>query len=393
MRIFLIKPYPIIIAFSIATSLFSQPVDPYKPDFSEPVNIPGMTLVWNDEFNINGKPDPTSWGYERGFVRNRELQWYQSDNAICSSGVLLITARRDTVKNPNYNPSSTDWKRNREYAYYTSSCLKTAGKKKWKFGSIIVRARIDSSKGSWPAIWTLGTQFQWPSCGEVDIMEFYRISNVCTILANFAWGTNQQWGPKWNTETVPLSEFCSVDPDWPKKFHIWRLDWNKDTMKIILDNKLLNDVALDTTLNADGSNPFLQSHYLLLNLAIGANGGDPSRTKFPITYEVDYARVYQGTPILAGNDAPTVATPCRITACFSNNSLDITILNKAVEGTVRVSLFAFNGRIIAKKTAVQDCSKNSYRVNVSKYLKNGLYIIRVAMPDIHTLKIYVMNQS
>ena len=38
---------------------------------------------------------------------------------------------------------------------------------------------------------------------------------------------------------------------------------------------------------------FLAAATALVNLAIGANGGDPSGTTFPITYEVDYVRVYQ----------------------------------------------------------------------------------------------------
>ena len=60
------------------------------------------TLVWSDEFNTAGPLDETIWNYEHGFVRNYELQWYQPDNAICRDGCLIITARHEQVKNPNY---------------------------------------------------------------------------------------------------------------------------------------------------------------------------------------------------------------------------------------------------------------------------------------------------
>ena len=50
---------------------------------------------------------------------------------------------------------------------------------------------------------------------------------------------------------------------------------------------------LSKTINADGTNPFTKPQYLLLNLALGANGGNPDKTKFPIKFEVDYVRVYQ----------------------------------------------------------------------------------------------------
>jgi hypothetical protein len=44
-------------------------------------------LVWSDEFNQDGKPDPKKWTYETGFVRNEELQWYQPDNTRCENGL------------------------------------------------------------------------------------------------------------------------------------------------------------------------------------------------------------------------------------------------------------------------------------------------------------------
>ena len=47
-------------------------------------------------------------------------------------------------------------------------------------------------------------------------------------------------------------------------------------------------------LNADGTSPFKQKHYMLVNLAIGGiNGGDPAGTTFPVKYEVDWIRVFQ----------------------------------------------------------------------------------------------------
>ena len=75
-------------------------------------------LVWSDEFDQDGKPDPTKWTYETGFVRNQELQWYQPDNARCENGLLIIEARRERRKNPNYVAESDDWTKNREYAEY-----------------------------------------------------------------------------------------------------------------------------------------------------------------------------------------------------------------------------------------------------------------------------------
>jgi beta-glucanase (GH16 family) len=71
------------------------------------------------------------------------------------------------------------------------------------------------------------------------------------------------------------------------------MDWDKDKIRLYVDDQLLNEVSLTETINPDGFNPFLQPHYILLNLAVGGNGGDPSGTRFPVKYEVDYVRVYQ----------------------------------------------------------------------------------------------------
>jgi hypothetical protein len=52
-------------------------------------------LVWSDEFEKDGRPDSTKWGYEHGFVRNEEAQWYQPENARCKNGMLVIEAKRE----------------------------------------------------------------------------------------------------------------------------------------------------------------------------------------------------------------------------------------------------------------------------------------------------------
>ena len=265
----------------------------YQADDTPPKRIKGMELIWNDEFNTDGKPDSSIWQFENGFVRNEELQWYQEGNATCKNGVLLIEGRRKEVPNPDYHKGSRKWQTNRETAHYTSSSINTRGMKQWQYGRFEVRARIDTAMGSWPAIWTLGTSGPWPSNGEIDIMEFYRVKGSPTILANVAWGTSQKNIAEWHTERVPFSAFSAADSEWVKKFHTWRMDWTKESIKLYLDDVLLNTTMLSETINPDGSNPFTKPQYILLNLAIGGNGGDPAKTKFPIKYEVDYVRVYQ----------------------------------------------------------------------------------------------------
>lgn len=250
----------------------------------------GYELVWADEFDKDGRPDPCNWTYERGFVRNMELQWYQPDNARCENGLLVIEGRRERKANPRYEANSRSWRQSRRYCEYTSTSLTTKGLHDWQYGRFEMRGRIDTRAGLWPAFWTLGVKGRWPGCGEIDIMEYYR----GMLLANAAWASPKQWVPVWDDIRKPLTEFD--DPNWSAKFHVWRMDWDADSINLYVDNLLLNTIDVKKTLNKDreGKNPFHQPHYLILNLAIGGtSGGDPSTTMFPAKFEIDYVRVYK----------------------------------------------------------------------------------------------------
>ena len=284
----------VLLAFSFLPILvLANTTSPYKVDTTVPANYLGMKLVFDEEFNYTGKPDSTIWNYETGFVRNHELQWYQRDNANVKDGRLLIEGKQADFENPRYDADSKNWKKNRKTVSYTAASITTMNKKSWKFGRFEIRARIDTAMGAWPAIWVLGVNYEWPSSGEIDMLEFYRSKNTPIILANFVSGTTTRYSGNWNSSKTPLSSFTQNDKDWVRKYHVWRMDWTKDSIQLYLDDRLLNKTSIQKTVNPDGTQPFLQPQYLLLNLALGENGGDPSQSKFPITFEVDYVRVYQ----------------------------------------------------------------------------------------------------
>ncbi|MDR3692320.1 MAG: glycoside hydrolase family 16 protein [Fimbriimonas sp.] len=241
-------------------------------------------LVWHDESNKPGAPDPKNWVFEQGFVRNNEMQWYQPQNAVVKDGHLIIEGRRENVANMDYVPNSKDWRKAREHAEYTSACLETRGLHEFLYGRFEIRAKIDARPGLWPAIWSLGVHGRWPLNGEIDQLEFYRN----TILANTCWANGT-----WNSQRTPYARFTNRDPNWAKKFHVWRMEWDEAFIRIYLDNQLMNETDLSKTVNPDGSNPFHQPEFFLLDLAIGSTGGDPSKTEFPARFEVDYIRVFQ----------------------------------------------------------------------------------------------------
>jgi beta-glucanase (GH16 family) len=203
--------------------------------------------------------------------------------------MLVIEARREQKRNPHFDPYSRDWKASREYASFTSASLRTEGLHHWQYGRFEMRGRIDTRSGLWPTFWTMGIHGEWPHCGEVDILEYYQGS----LLANVAWGAARRWTPLWDSVKTPIAQFDQ--PDWSRQFHVWRMDWDEHWIKLYVDDQLLNSTSLRKTINEDqaAKNPFHQPHFILLNLAVGGtNGGDPSPTKFPARFEVDYVRVY-----------------------------------------------------------------------------------------------------
>ncbi len=282
-------------------------LDPTQPDkTTPPKELDGMKLVWDDEFNGTGNPDDTKWHFETGFQRNHEDQWYQKDNAyLDGKGACVIEGRKERVQNPNYQAGSSDWKKNREYAEYTSASMQS--KYTYKYGKVIVRAKIPTASGSWPAIWQVGNTWEWPLGGEIDILESYPSNGQPAIHANYCWGSDWRWSGNWQSVVKPLSYFTDQDKDWVKKYHVWTLDWNESTLKISVDGELINEISTSKTFNGSGGgapsggyqNPFSNDvsnfgDLIWLNLALGGdNGGKIDDSAFPMRYYIDYVRVYQ----------------------------------------------------------------------------------------------------
>lgn len=272
-------------------------------------------LVWSDEFNTDGPYNSEVWEPEIGFKRNHEDQWYQGENAWQENGCLVIEARREHRENPLAGKDGEqDWRTARKHIEYTAASLTTRRSFSFLYGRLEVRAKIPTASGAWPAIWLLGTQMPWPSNGEIDVMEYYRINGVPHILANAAWGSDEQYKAVWNSKRIPFTHFTDKDPQWAENFHIWRMDWTPEAIRIYLDDELLNDIPLSETINGSiggHTNPFTRPQYILLNLALGGdNGGTIDNTAMPMRYEIDYVRVYQRDDMGMPRDSIILSDPC-----------------------------------------------------------------------------------
>ncbi len=235
-------------------------------------------LVWSDDFLKDGLPDPAIWDYETGYVRNQEAQYYTRqrwENARVENGNLVIEARKD------------NW----DGHEITASSLHTYGKKHIKYGKIEVRAKLPAGKGTWPAIWMLGTSFRngtkWPDCGEIDIMENVGFdpdiihANIHTKAYNHVLKTNK--GDK-ITILKPSDDF-----------HVFSLEWYTNRMDFFVDG-----IKYFSFQKEEGWEkwPFDKECYLIINLAIGGSWGGQQgidQSIFPQKYYIDYVKVYKQT--------------------------------------------------------------------------------------------------
>ncbi len=249
-------------------------------------------LVWSDEFDQPGLPDKTKWGYESGFVRNNELQYYTRDrleNARIENGMLAIEGRKERFANPGYKPGA-DAKKNRrsgvEFADYTAASLITEGKRSFLYGRVEVRAKLPQGKGVWPAIWMMGVNraaVGWPRCGEVDIMEFVG-KEPDRVHATVHFSKDGKHASKGGrlAAAAPFSEF-----------HLYAVEWRPDRMDFFFDDQKYFTFQIDDA-GAGPDNPFRKPHYLLINLALGGSWGGPmDDAVLPQKYLIDYVRVYE----------------------------------------------------------------------------------------------------
>ena len=249
-------------------------------------------LVWADEFNYKGKPDPKKWGYETGYLRNHELQYYtgRKENVRVENGNLLIEARRENFKNKDFK-SFTDknWRFNKEFSGYTSASVTTQNLAEWTYGKLEVRAKLPRGIGSWPAIWMLAAnigEVGWPKCGEIDIMEHVGFDpNVIHGTAH-----TQTYNHMRGTQ---LGKKITVD-DVYNTYHIYSIEWTPERIDFLVDGVVYNTVVNQHKTTDEW--PFDQNFHLKINNAIGGDwGGQKSidDTSFPQKMFVDWVRVYQ----------------------------------------------------------------------------------------------------
>ncbi len=227
------------------------------------------TLVWSEEFDVDGAPNADNWSYDigAGGWGNDEAQYYtdRPENVIVEDGVLKIKTIAES-----FNGSE-----------YTSARILSKDKFEFTYGRVEVSAKFPEGGGTWPAIWMLGADFDevgWPESGEIDIVE-HRGNDQNTIHGTLHYPGNS--GGNANGDTTVIENASSV-------FHKYEVLWTESCISFYVD-----DVEYHTFSNNDNV-PFNHDFFLILNTAMGGTFGGAIDPNFvQSTFEIDYIKVYQ----------------------------------------------------------------------------------------------------
>jgi beta-glucanase (GH16 family) len=254
-------------------------------------------VVWADEFDEPGAPDPARWAYDigGGGWGNQESQFYTNrpENVRVEGGALVIEAREEA-----YNGNA-----------YTSARLVTRGTAAWIYGRIEARIQLPQGQGIWPAFWMLPTNSPygtWPAGGEIDVMEFLGHDT------DRVYGTLHYGGGELGHRSTGTN-YTLASGTFPDAFHTFAVEWEPRRMRWYVDGQLYQTQVSWTSAGGPYPAPFDSPFHLLLNVAVGGEwpGYPDASTVFPQQMLVDYVRVYQDADAYpqVSLDAPASATP------------------------------------------------------------------------------------
>lgn len=233
-------------------------------------------IIYDEKFLIDGKPNPDIWTYQVGTKwANNESQCYVEDleHAYIKNGKLHIKATlHDTTE-----------------CKYRSARLNTKGKLEFMYGKLTIRAKMPKGKGAWPALWLLGNTasnaVRWPLCGEIDLVEFAgNRPGIITCAIH-----TEAYNHKINTDKGTR---ISV-PDASNAFHDYTLDWTKNHLSFLIDNKEFFRVEKQKG-DTISEWPFDQPYYLIINLAVGGwYGGAIKDEDLPFEMQIESIKIEQ----------------------------------------------------------------------------------------------------
>ncbi|SDY73654.1 Beta-glucanase, GH16 family [Asanoa ishikariensis] len=276
----MLRPRTLIAAAASAVFVATALVVPLAAAPASAAPPPGA-LVWSDEFNgaAGSAVDQSKWRFDTGGSGwgNNEQQYYTNSTrnaAMDGAGNLVITARRENPSNFQCHYGTCQ---------YTSARLLTAATFNRTYGRFEARMKIPRGQGIWPAFWMLGNPVNWPTSGEIDIME-----NIGRE-PNMVHGTIH--GPGYSG-AEGIGAGYSIGGAFADGFHTFAVDWSPNLIIWYVDG---NEYQRRTPADLGGDRwVFDHNFFMIMNVAVGGYwpGYPDGSTTFPQSMTVDYVRAY-----------------------------------------------------------------------------------------------------
>ena len=280
----------------IANSTATGNIMPYQKTFDFGTKmLEKYVYVWGDEFDSDSLDD-LKWHFGTDMGPRPDLVLMNDENpdyVKVADGYLQMSARR------YFSPVEP------MVRYATAQTVSTQETMNYKYGYLVMRAKLPYKQGAWPSFWMKSTGKLAPRkttdyFAEVDILEVF--SSVHTLSPNlhkwYANGTHTQY-PGGKKESYRFENYYNLN----EEYHLYGFEWTPEKMTMSIDgvDYMTFDLSYDFDEggNMDGFHDcmyFMMSNHLFTEH--GAYIPNPEAiandyTKFPIEYCVDWVRLYQ----------------------------------------------------------------------------------------------------
>ncbi|MET9132506.1 glycoside hydrolase family 16 protein [Streptomyces antibioticus] len=275
----------------------------FLDDFNGAAGTGVNTANWQYSTGTSYPGGPANWG--TGEVETMTNS--TSNVSLDGNGNLRITPLRNAAGN---------WTSGRIETVRTDFQPPAGGKLRIEGRIQMPNVTGTAAEGYWPAFWALGAPYRgnyqnWPSVGELDIMENVQGRNQ--VWATLHCGVNPG-GPCNETVGLGNSRACP-NTTCQSGFHTYTLEWDRsvspETIRFLVDGVQFHSVnagQMDATTWANATN---HGFFLILNVAMGGafpdafGGGLDSGTASGVPMVVDYVQILSS----GGGSTPPPTTP------------------------------------------------------------------------------------